>query len=104
MLSNRQITKIAQKMYPSSAFSYKERIYLRQAAKEGITEYLAENPDATYEEIQQHYADSEISATMQESSAMYMPKIIICIGLLLAIVCTLLFTLSNGWTPPTHIV
>lgn len=97
MLNHRQIDQIAKQMYPSSAFPYKERIHLRQAAKEGITEYAAANPDASYEEILRYYADEENSGSIQESPTMHMTKIIVCIGLLITIVCAACFFVSNSW-------
>ena len=98
MLNQRQIDQIAKQMYPSSAFPYKERIHLRQAAKEGIAEYAAANPDATYEEILQYYADEESVESIQESPTMYTTKIIVCTGLLIAIVCAVcFFVVSNSW-------
>ncbi|MDE6850924.1 MAG: hypothetical protein K2J67_00330 [Lachnospiraceae bacterium] len=98
------MNKIAKQMYPSSAFPFKERMHLRQTAKETITEYLDKNPNVTYEEILQHYVDNEESITSQKLSTVHRTKIIVCIGLLLAIICTLCFSIVNGWNPPTYIV
>lgn len=97
MLSHRQIDQIAKQMYPSSAFPYKERIHLRKAAKEGIAEYATANPDATYEEILQYYTDGESSESIQKSPTMYTTKIIVCTGLLIAIICAVCFFVSNSW-------
>lgn len=105
MLSQRQIDQIAKQMYPSSAFPYKERIHLRKAAKEGIAEYAAANPDATYEEILQYYTDEESSESIQKSPTMYITKIIVCIGLLIAVVCVICYFISISWnnySSPTY--
>lgn len=102
MLNHGQIIKLAKQMYPSSSFPYKERLHLRQTAIEEIAEYLDENPNATYEEILQHYTDNDELPINQKSSTIYMTKITLCIGLLLAIICTLCFSIANGWNPPTY--
>ena len=102
MLSSRQIDKIIKNIYPTSTLSRKARKHFRLAMREEIEEYLDEYPNATYEVVQQHYENSEILMTLQESSAVHITKIIVYIGLLLVIVCAIFFSISNGWTPPTY--
>ncbi len=101
MLSKRQIDRIVKKKYPAFAYSHKERKFLRLAMREEITEYLDEYPNATYEELQQHYGNG-ISTILQDFSTVHMTKIIVCIGVLLAIVCAIVYSISNGWIPPTY--
>lgn len=102
MLSNRQIDRIAKTLYPSSEFSHRERKHLRQAVREEMEEYLDKNPDATYEDVQQYYENRETMAEQQGTSNFRATKIIILVGLLIAILCAVLFSISNSWTPPTY--
>lgn len=102
MLSSRQIDKIIKKIYLTSTLPRKARKHFRLAMREEIEEYLDEYPNATYEAVLQHYENSEIPLTLQKSSAVYITKIIVCIGLLLVIVCAIFFSISNSWTPPTY--
>lgn len=104
MLSSQQIDKLVKKIYPASTFSRKERTYFRRAMREDITEYLEEHPDATYEDVQQHFADQEIPEDMQESFPLRKTMSIVCIALLLVIICAILINLSNTWEPPTYYI
>lgn len=89
MLSDRQIHKLSQKIYPSSVFSRKERKHLRQAIAEEIKIYLEEHPDVTYENVQQHS---------------HTTKIILCIVLVIIVLCAIFYSISNNWLPPSYTV
>ena len=104
MLSSRQIDKIIKKICPTSTLSHKARKYFRLEMREEIEEYLNEYPNATYEEVLQHYENSEVPTTLQESFTVYITKIIVCLGMLFVIVCAILFSISNSWTPPTYCI
>ena len=104
MLSDRQIRKLSQKIYPSSVFSRKERKHLRQAIAEEIKIYLEEHPDVTYENVQQHFTDVVFSANQQEKQHSHTTKIILCIILVIIVLCAIFYSISNNWLPPSYTV
>lgn len=102
MLSQKQIYKLAQKIYPSSSYSRDEIKSLRDSITADMQEYVKEHPHITYESLQEHFCDDESLYNQHESARKKTLKFYILFGVLIIAICLVLYFISNTWTPPTY--
>lgn len=103
MLTKKQIRKLAKLIYPSSLYKGAEKRHLRVLIAEEIQEYCESHPDAAYDDVKQHFCDTESLAVQHKLSSRNILKVIIPVGFVLLLLCIIFYCISNTWEPPTYV-
>ena len=104
MSQKKILRKLVKQIYPSSAYSLRERKKHRKYLYDEMISYWQEHPEESIEDICQRFCEENPVPSPVNQDFFHNYKRIIIVSILIIGICLVLYLWANLWVPPTYYI